>query len=156
MCGVNNGWKTEKCHECTNIGKLRTAHYDGNCTLRCLWFRTYTISGHVIFVGLSIHIFIRFFLVCLLLISCDVQIKMGVDCFNIWCCCFWGGVVLSCSVWLPSFDVGVVWRWDVLLCVAAFFWCWYCVKVRCLAMYGLTPVMESYESKFWIWTGSGT
>jgi hypothetical protein len=33
--------------------------------------------------------------------------------------------------------------------------CWYCLRVRCLAMYGLTVVMESYGSKLWFWTGNG-
>jgi hypothetical protein len=34
------------------------------------------------------------------------------------------------------------------VCVCFFFFFWYCLKVRCLAMYGPTLVMDSYGSKF--------
>ena len=44
------------------------------------------ISGCLIFVGLSEYIFMSF-LVCLLLMSREVRIEMGVDCLNIWYCC---------------------------------------------------------------------
>jgi hypothetical protein len=34
VCGMIdcNEWKTEKCHECTNMGKVKDSNYDGNCT----------------------------------------------------------------------------------------------------------------------------
>jgi hypothetical protein len=47
---VCNEWKTEKCHECTNIRKLKDSNYDGNCTSRDFQFGTQKISGRLIFV----------------------------------------------------------------------------------------------------------
>ena len=116
----------------------------------CFRRGTYEISGCLICVGQSALIFMSF-LVCLLLMSCEVQIKMGVDCLNIWYCC-----VRSCwgqNVYVLFLCVGIVWSWNVLLCWSDIFGVG--IVWRCFAMYGLTLVMESNGSKFWIWTGSG-
>jgi len=32
-----NEWRTEKQHECANMGKVKDSNYDGNCTARHFW-----------------------------------------------------------------------------------------------------------------------
>ena len=49
-------WKTEKLHECANMGKEKNdSNYDGNCTARHCLRGTYEISRRWIFVGLSVR-----------------------------------------------------------------------------------------------------
>jgi len=36
----NHEWKTEKCHECANMGKVKDSNYNGNCTSRDFQFGT--------------------------------------------------------------------------------------------------------------------
>ena len=50
-----NECKTEKHHECANMGKEEDSNYDGNCTARHCLSGTYEISRRWIFVGLSVH-----------------------------------------------------------------------------------------------------
>ena len=45
-----NEWKTEKHHECTNMGKVKHLNYDGSCTSHDFQFGTLEISGRLIFV----------------------------------------------------------------------------------------------------------
>jgi len=52
---VCNEWKTEKCHECTNMGKLKDSNYDGNCASRHCLSGTYEISRRLIFVEQSVQ-----------------------------------------------------------------------------------------------------
>jgi len=35
-----NEWKTEKYHECSNMGKVKDSNYDGNCISRDFKFGT--------------------------------------------------------------------------------------------------------------------
>jgi len=51
-----NEWKTEKHHECANMGKENDTYYDGNCTERHCLSGTYEISPRWIFVRLSVHL----------------------------------------------------------------------------------------------------
>jgi len=51
-----NQWRTEKWHECANIGKVKNdSNYDGNCTAHHFRFGTKKISGRWIFVDTSVH-----------------------------------------------------------------------------------------------------
>ena len=60
VCGVIdcNGWKTQKCHECANMGKVKDLNFDGSCT-SCHFLRgMYNISDQWIFVQLSVQVFV--------------------------------------------------------------------------------------------------
>jgi hypothetical protein len=52
-----NKWKTEKCHKCTNMEKIKDSNYDGKCTSHHCLSRMYEISGHLILVEQSVHKF---------------------------------------------------------------------------------------------------
>ena len=50
-----NEWKTEKCHEYTNMGQIQTTQIM-TAAVHCHFpFINFKISGCLIFVGLSVH-----------------------------------------------------------------------------------------------------
>jgi len=51
-----NEWKTQKRHECANMGKVKDSNYDGNCTARHFWFGILKISGRWSFVRQSVPV----------------------------------------------------------------------------------------------------
>jgi len=52
-------WKTEKRHECTNMGKVKRLNYDDKCTSRDFQFVTWKISGRLIFLEQRVRLFER-------------------------------------------------------------------------------------------------
>ena len=50
-----NELKTEKRHECTNMGKVKDSNFDGNCTARHCLSGTYETLGGWIFVQRSVQ-----------------------------------------------------------------------------------------------------
>jgi len=138
VCGESDcvECNTEKCHEWTNIGRLWTTQII--ITLQYImllaeWDLAKFQAAWFLLDSVHIYLWAFWYADC----WCHLKRKLR------WVWTAW------------AFGIAVSDLAEDEMYVCFFVVCWCCLRVRCLAVYGLTLGMESYGSKFWIWTGSG-